>query len=59
MESNKNSISNLFENIENFEKKFQEKIRDKTDLFYKIMTDNDIFNKLVTTNQNKSKQKEE
>ena len=59
MESNKNSISNLFENIENFEKKFQEKIRDKTDLFYKIMTDNDIFNKLVTTNQNQSKQKEE
>ena len=54
MESNKNSISNLFENIENFEKKFQEKIRDKTDLFYKIMTDNDIFNKLVT---NKTHQK--
>ena len=54
METNKNSISNLFENIENFEKKFQEKIRDKTDLFYKIMTDNDIFNKLVT---NKTHQK--
>ena len=58
METNKNSISNLFENIENFEKKFQEKIRDKTDLFYKIMTDNDIFNKLVT-NKTHQKNKDE
>ena len=52
MELNKNNISNLFDNIDDFEKKFQEKIRDKTDLYNKIMTDNDIFHKLVIKYKN-------